>query len=57
MPLCKDALIEFNERHPMFIDGSVDTGYISDQLPDETIRQIIRDDYLRDTTVTMVLLG
>jgi len=53
----KDALIDLNERYPMFVDGSVDTGNVSDQLPDETIRQKIRDDYLRDTTVTMVLVG
>lgn len=41
----------------MFIDGSVDTGDISDDLDDQTIRELIRDDYLRDTTVTILLVG
>jgi len=41
----------------MFIDGSVDTGDISDDLDDEAIRENIRDEYLRDSTVTIVLVG
>ena len=41
----------------MFIDGSVDTGDINENLPDKSIRTIIRDQYLRDTTVTLVLVG
>ena len=53
----KNALLEINRYKPMFIDGSVDTGYISDDLDDETIREKIRDEYLRDTTVTIVLVG
>lgn len=53
----KDALIKFNEDNPMFIDGSVDTGDISDDLSDDRIRQKIRDEYLRDSTVTILLVG
>lgn len=53
----KDALLDLNQRHPMFIDGSVDTGNIPDALPDATIREKIRDEYLRDTTVTILLVG
>jgi len=53
----KDELVKFNEAHQIFIDGSVDTGDIDDDLDDETIRQKIRDQYLRDTTVTIVLVG
>lgn len=53
----KDSLIKFNENNPMFIDRSVDTDDISDNLPDEIIRQKIRDEYLRDTTVTILLVG
>lgn len=41
----------------VFIDGSVDTGDIDDHLPDARIREIIRDNYLRDTTVTVLLVG
>ncbi len=53
----KDALVDLNRRFPMFIDGSVDAGDIADDLPDESIRQKIRDEYLRDCSVTVVLVG
>jgi hypothetical protein len=53
----KNALIKLNEQYGIFIDASVDTGEIDDNLPDETIRQIIRDDFLRDSTVTILLVG
>lgn len=53
----KEELIRVNTLRPIFIDGSVDTGDISDDLDDETIREIIRDDYLRSSTVTIVLVG
>jgi len=46
----KEELIRVNKLYPIFIDGSVDTGDISDDLDDETIREIIRDDYLRGAT-------
>jgi hypothetical protein len=41
----------------MFIDMSVDTGDVTEDLDDQTIRRIIRDDYLRDSSVTIVLVG
>lgn len=53
----KEELLKANYEYPMFIDGSVDTGDISDDLDDQTIRQIIRDSYLRDSTVTILLVG
>ena len=53
----KEELLRINDIYGLFIDGSVDTGGINDDLPDERIRQVIRDDYLRDTTVTIVLCG
>lgn len=53
----KEALLTLNQRYHIFTDGSVNTRDIDDRLPDQTIRQIIRDDYLRDTTVTIVLVG
>ena len=53
----KDALVTFSDKHGIFVDRSVDTGAISDDLSDERIREVIRDDYLRDSTVTMVLVG
>ena len=40
------------------VDRSVDTGNINDTgLKTETIRQKIRDQYIRDATVTIVLIG
>jgi hypothetical protein len=53
----KNQLLTINERLQMFIDCSVDTGAISDECPDQRIREIIRDEYLRDSTVTIVLVG
>lgn len=45
------------EDNEIFIDRSVDTGDISDDLDDQAIRQKIRDEYLRDSTVTILLVG
>jgi len=53
----KEELLRVNREYPMFIDASVDTGDISDDLDDQTIRQLIRDSYLRDSTVTILLVG
>ena len=53
----KEALVEMGEANKIFVDRSVDTGDIPDNLPSETIRRKIRDDYLRDSTVTIVLVG
>lgn len=53
----KNELLRLNQLHDIFIDESVDTGGIDDNLPDERIREIIRDDYLRDSTVTILLIG
>ena len=53
----KETLLKCNEENDIFIDGSVDTGDISDDLSDEEIRKKIRDEYLRDTTVTILLVG
>ena len=53
----KDDLINLATKQYVFIDASVDTGDISDKLNDDQIRKTIRDNYLRDSTVTMVLVG
>lgn len=43
---------------PDFIDQSVDDGDIDDErLSTETIREKIRDQFIRDATVTVVLVG
>jgi len=53
----KEQLVEFGERYSIFIDRSVDTGDIPEQWDDDRIRREIRDLYLRDSTVTIVLVG
>jgi len=53
----KEALLQANEQYDLFFDWSVDTGDIDDSLDDQTIRTVIRDDYLQDSTVTIVLVG
>lgn len=53
----KEDLVEFGEKNSIFIDQSVDTGDIADSLSDERIRETIRDEYLRNSTVTIVLVG
>ncbi|MCU7927221.1 MAG: TIR domain-containing protein [Candidatus Thiodiazotropha sp. (ex Dulcina madagascariensis)] len=49
----KEDLIESD----IFIDASVDTGDIDEGLSDQAIRQKIRDEYLKDSSVTIVLVG
>lgn len=53
----KDELLKINKQRKIFLDGSVDTGDIDEDLSDERIREIIRDEYLATTTVTIVLIG
>ena len=53
----KDLLIEYGKYFGVFLDKSVDTGEISDSLSDQAIRGKIRDEYLRDSTVTILLAG
>lgn len=53
----KDEFVEFGRCHGIFTDWSVNTGDISEALDSETIREIIRDDYLRSSTVTVLLAG
>ena len=53
----KEALVDYGERYSIFVDRSVDTGDIPDDWTDQQIRRAIRDRYLRDSTVTIVLVG
>lgn len=53
----KKILLDLNEQFNVFIDKSVDTGDIDPNLSDESIRVKIRDEYLRDSTVTILLVG
>lgn len=47
----------FSVQLDAFISRSVQVGDINPDISDETIRQKIRDEYLRDSTVTVVLIG
>jgi hypothetical protein len=49
--------LRFGNKFGAIIPGSVQVGDIDPGLPTETIRQKIRDQYLRDTSVTVVLIG
>ena len=53
----KEQLVAFAENRRIFIDCSVDTGDIDENLADEQIRQIIRDEYLKESSVTILLVG
>lgn len=53
--LWKDKLLALNESNNIFIEGSVDRYEISDKLTDKQIREIIRDEYIRESSVTIVL--
>lgn len=47
----------FNDNHQIIISKSVQMDDIDPNLKPETIRHKIRDEYLRDSTVTVVLIG
>ncbi len=47
----------FAEQAEVIVTGAVKDGDIDPALKTETIRQKIRDEYLRDTSVTVVLIG
>lgn len=55
----KESLLAWNiaTGGNIFINVSVDTGDIDTNLSDNVIRQKIRDEYLRDSTVTILLVG
>lgn len=47
----------FSNQYDIMVSKSVQIGDINPNLKTDTIRQKIRDEYLRDTTVTAVLIG
>ncbi len=47
----------FAAQNDIMVSRSVKDGDIDTNLPTETIRQKIRDEYLSDSTVTVVLIG
>lgn len=53
----KNRFVELGVQHGIFIDWGVDTGDIDERLDNQTIRRKIRDEYLRDSSVTVLLVG
>ncbi len=54
----KDKFVKlFDNAADVFIDKSIGDGDINDDCKTETIWQKIRDDYLSDSSVTIVLIG
>ena len=54
----RDALARLNVLGDVFDDLSVNSGEIDDEfMSDEQIRVQVRDNYLRESTVTIVLVG
>ncbi len=53
----REHLAMLGQTYGAFQDVSVEVGDIDDTLPSETIRRIIRDQYLRDSEVTIILCG
>ena len=52
----KDHFVRMMEHH--FVDKSIEDGDINDDcLKTETVRQKIRDEFIQDATVTVVLIG
>lgn len=51
----KDMFVGMMEGY--IVDKSVEDGDIDDNLKVDTIRRKIRDDFIRDATVTVVLIG
>lgn len=47
----------FSQVHGIMVSKSVEIGDIAPGLNTETVRQKIRDEYLRDSSVTVVLVG
>lgn len=53
----KEHICWLAEQHGAFEDMSVEVGDIDESLPNQNIRRIIRDEYLRDSQVTILLCG
>ena len=47
----------FSDVYDIMVSKSVEIGEINPNLKTDTIRQKIRDEFLRDSTVTVVLIG
>ncbi|HAX11392.1 MAG TPA: hypothetical protein DCX68_15265 [Marinobacter hydrocarbonoclasticus] len=53
----KDELLRLNSEHNLFIDCSVSTGDVDENMEPQAIRQTIRRNYLSGSTVLLLLVG
>lgn len=53
----KNELSQWGEENKIFIDNSVELGEIPEDWDAEKIREYIRDEHLKDSTVTILLVG
>lgn len=53
----KDELVRWGTKNKIFEDGSVDLGEIPGDWEPQQIREYIRDEHLRDTSITILLVG
>lgn len=53
----KETLSAFGEKNDIFIDMSVGIDEIDDNLDDQAIRKKIRDEYIKDASVLILLVG
>lgn len=53
----KEALLVLNKTHKLFVDCSVSTGDVDENLPPQKIRQTIRRNYLSESTVLILIVG
>lgn len=53
----KEELLRLNDHYQIFVDCSVATGDIDDELSPQSIRQKIRREYLSGSTVLLLIVG
>lgn len=53
----KKVLVDWAKENKIFEDYSVELGDIPEDWDDQKVRETIRDEYLRESTVTIVLVG
>ena len=53
----KKILVDWAKKNKIFEDYSVGLGDIPEKWDDQKVRETIRDEYLRESTVTIVLVG
>ncbi len=53
----KDSLVSWAAQNKVFIDGSGEMGEVSKRWGDKRVGEFLRDEHLKDTEVTILLVG